>query len=312
MYGYFRPYDANLTHTERQLFNAYYCRICYCLRLVGGQLARFCTTYDGAVYALILSLQTKEEKPPILPCERLGKKNLARFQNDDVGLRLARLSLIAVGEKLRDDHIDDRDAKSVIASRLFAKALRDAKAAEPEIGQAFSEGTDRINALQDGGAPLFEVLGAYGDIAARSFSQFTPLTEKTEELIRSVAEWTFLADMVADYADDYKSGSYNGFKTEGLPTFPAYFNVHYHAFLRVAATANDRMLSALMAVRDDSTAWNTLFKIIIYAIDNVIPSAIEGEDIEFHYFSDLFKRIAENRRFDADIKRLRIEKNEKD
>lgn len=310
MYGYFRPYVSNLTHKERQLFNAYYCRICYCLRVEGGQLARFCTTYDGAIYAMILALQSKEKAPPVLACERIGTKNLKFFKDDDTGLRLARLSLISVGEKLRDDRIDNHDLKSAVVSSLFKDAIEKAKQKEPALAQSSFEGTERINALQDRGAPLDEVFGAYGDMAAASFSSFLDMTPEIEELVRSISEWNFLMDMICDYDEDYQNGTYNGFKTEGLPTFHAYFDRHYTEFLEIAGKANDRLLSALMAVRDDSRTWNTLFKIIMHAIDNVIPMAIEGKDVGFHYFSDLFERLHENRQFDRDIKRLRIEKHE--
>ena len=63
-----------------------------------------------------------------------------------------------------------------------------------------------------------------------------------------------------------------------------------------------------MAVRDDSAVWNTLFKIIVHAIDNVLPAAIGGEDVSFHYFPDLFERIRENGRLNSDIKRLGIKR----
>ena len=312
MYGYFRPYHSNLTHTERQLFNSYYCRICYCLRIVGGQLARFCTTYDGAVYALILALQSKEAAPPVLPCERLGKKNLKLFRDDEVGIKFANLSLISVGEKIRDDRIDKNDFKTKVTSAVFSRAIDKAKAAEPDLAKGSFEGTDRINALQDGGAPLESVFSAYGDMAAESFSHFLSMTKETEELVRSVSEWIFLVDMVCDYNEDYERGTYNGFKTEGLATFSEYFNIHYKEFLSIAGAVTDRMIAALMAVRDDSRVWNTLYKIIIYASDTVIPAAIRGEDVEFHYFSDIFERINENRSYNKDIKRLGIKRDEKD
>ena len=311
MFGYFRPYHAKLTHTERQLFNAYYCRVCYCLRIVGGQLARFCTTYDAAIYSLIMALQSHEEAPPVLACERIGSGNLRLFANDEVGLKIARLTLISVGEKFRDDQIDSGSLKTKLISLPFKKAIERAKKAEPVIAQGSFEGTERINELQNASSPLAEVFSAYGDMAAASFSQFLDMSPETEELIRSVSEWNFFMDMLCDYESDYKSGTYNGFKKEGLATFAAYFSVHYNEFLTVAKAVTDRLVTAILAVRDDSTIWNTLFKIIIHAVDNVLPDAIEGKDVSFHYFPDLFERIKENRSMDSDIKRLRIHRDEK-
>ena len=65
-----------------------------------------------------------------------------------------------------------------------------------------------------------------------------------------------------------------------------------------------------MAVRDNSAIWNTLYKIIVNAVNTVIPNAIEGKDIEFHYFKDLFERIKYNKKMKKDIKRLKVEQHE--
>ncbi len=279
--------------------------------MIGGQMARFCTTYDAAIYSLIMALQSHEKEPPVLPCERIGSKNLQLFSDDEVGIKLARLSLISVGEKFRDDRIDSGSLKTRIISAPLKGAIEKAKTAEPEIARGSYEGTERINELQNANAPLHEIFAAYGDMAAGSFSRFLDMTPETEELIRSVSEWNFFMDMLCDYDDDYKSGSYNGFKTEGLPTFKEYFDVHYQDFIAVANAVTDRLVTALLAVRDDSRIWNTLFKIVTHALDTVLPDAIEGRDVSFHYFPDLFERIRENARMNRDIKRLRINRDEK-
>ena len=311
MYGYFRPYEANLTHRERQLFNSYYCRVCYCLRIIGGQIARFCTTYDAAVYALILALQEKEKEPPVLPCERVGKRNLEKFVNDERGLKLARLSLISVGEKFRDDRLDENTLKHRLVSAPFTKVIDQARSDEPELAKSSALSIDRINELQDSGAALFDVFGAYGEMASTSFSQFIDMTSKTEELIRSISEYNFLVDMVVDYDEDYKNNSYNGLKKEGYPTFADYYNHCYLEFMEIANKVCDRLRMAILDVRDDSKIWSTLFKIIMHALDTVLPAAIVGEDVEFHYFKDLFARIDENMTMNRDIKRLGL-KHEKD
>lgn len=308
MFGYFRPYQAKLTQRERLHFNAYYCRTCYCLRIIGGQIARMCTTYDASVYALILALQGEEKAPPSLPCERLGTKNLKQFQDDEMGLKMARLSLISVGEKIRDDEVDNNSFKVKLIPLPLKKAIKKACEAEPALAKNAYEGTERINRLQKENAPLFEIFQAYGDMAVGSFRQFMELTPQTEELIRAVSEWVIFVDMVCDYGEDYENGTYNGFKTEGLPTFSDYFDQHYEAFSAVANKISDRFIQALWAVRRDCVTWNTLFKICIHALDTVLPAVIMGEDVSFHYFKDLFERIGKNKKMDRNIKRLGISK----
>ena len=309
MFGYFRPYEAKLTQRESVLFKSFYCRTCYCLRVIGGQLARFCTTYDAAVYSLILALQRGEEAPPLIPCERLGTTYKKYFQNDERGIKMARLTLISFGEKIRDDELDNNhNLKAKLMSLPIAKAIREACAAEPDIAKDSYNGTERINSLQDSGAPIFSVLGAYGDMAVRSFSHFEDLTPASEELIRSVSEWIFLMDMICDYDDDYKDGTYNGFKTEGLSTLSAYFDVHYKEFSRIVNAVSDRFVAALFAVKDDSVLWNTLFKICIHAMDTVPTNAVLGKDVSYHYFRDVTARMRENKKLTKDIKRLGITK----
>ena len=284
--------------------------MCYCLRIVGGQMARFCTTYDAAVYSLILALQDGEQAPPSLPCERLGTRNLELFREDERGLKFARLSLISFGEKFRDDRLDRGEFKARMVYMPFMKAINQAKAVEPELAESSYLGTERINELQNSNAPLHQIFEAYGDMAKASFSQFLDMTPETEELVRSISEYNFLVDMVVDYADDYKAGSYNGFKKEGLPTFKDYYDRYYSEFSEIANAVTERLSCAVLAVRNDSVVWNTLFKIVMHSLDTVLPSAILGEDVSFHYFKDLFARIDKNMTLNRDVKRLGL-KNEK-
>ena len=310
MFGYFRPYHSNLTNSEKRLFESYYCRICYCLRILGGQLARFFTTYDGAIYSMIVDLQTKASNPPHLPCERFGTKNLKHFEHDEIGLKVARLSLISFGEKIRDDEIDKNYFKAKLGSLLFSKTILKAAEAEPIIAMSSYLGTERINELQNANSDIMEIFSAYGDMAVLTISELSPLTEKSEELVRSVSEWIFLVDMICDYDEDYKHGTYNGFKTEGFATFSEYFDTHYVEFLEIVNKISDRLVNAIMAVRENSPLWNTLYKIIINAVNTVIPNRIMGKDIEFHYFSDLFERIRTNKKMKNDIKRLKVVQHE--
>lgn len=304
MFGYFRPYQANLTQAELQLFNGYYCRVCYCLRLLGGQAARFFTTFDVAVYSMLINLQKRDENPPYLRCQRLGKKNMNLFADDEIGLKLARLTFISFGEKFRDDMLDGNAKKTKLVASFFSRPIKEAVEKEPLLAQIAKEGTDEINRLQDGGFPLFEVLASYGDMTVKSFSQFLPLSAQTEEAVKALSEWIFFIDMICDYGEDYESGSYNGLKTDGCPKFTDYFNLHYREFLEIEKAVTDKLLNALEGVRDNSRLWNTLYKIILQAVDNVIPAVIEGKDVQYHYFKELRKSHKQLRQLQKDKKRL--------
>ncbi len=310
MFGYFRPYHANLTNSEKRLFESYYCRICYCLRNTGGQLARFFTTYDGAIYSMIVDLQTKASPPPHLACERFGKKNVKFFARDEVGMKMAHLSLISFGEKIRDDKIDEDGIKVKIASLLFSKTIEKAKKIEPLIAESSYLGNEKINTLQNSNESLSKIFAAYGDMACGSISHFITMTKETEELVRSISEWIFLVDMICDYDEDYKNNTFNGFKKEGYPTLSLYFDTFYQELLEVINKMSDRLVEAIMAVRDNSSVWNTLYKIIMHAVNTVIPNILIGKDVKFHYFIDLFERIKYNKQVKKDIKRLKVKNYE--
>lgn len=308
MYGYFRPYQSSLTQGELNLFNAYYCRICYCLRLYSGQASRFFTTYDAAIYAMIINLENREPHPPVLPCQRLRTGNMKLFEHDNTGMVFARISLISFGAKVRDDLLDGNNARAKACMAIFGKAIKKAENDEPLLTRIGIEGTGEVNRLQNEGADIYSVLSAYSDMAIKSFSSVFSFNDKTAELLRAISEWIFFVDMICDYAEDYKSDAYNALKTPGLATFKQYFNAEYAAFMKIEKKITGRLVDAVMSVRDDSMLWNTLFKIILNSVNTIIPDAIEGKDIKYNYFKEVRQRYSEIKKHKATIKRLGLGK----
>ena len=121
MYGYFRPKASGLSSEERHLFFGYYCRVCYCLRLKGGQTARFFTTHDMAVYSIILSMSMRAPRPPYRKCERYLMRTMKAYKDDALGMRLADMSCIVFGEKFRDDELDGSHAAAQAMHLLFGR-----------------------------------------------------------------------------------------------------------------------------------------------------------------------------------------------
>ena len=291
MFGYFRPYQSNLTQTESQLFNSHYCRLCYCLRILGGQIARFLVTFDAAVFSIILNFGKGEDDPPFLQCKPFGKKHLKLFYDDEEGLKLARLTLISFGGKFEDDLLDGKSLKAKILRALFKKSVFKAREAEPDIAVISSKGTDKINRMQDENKPLGEIFAVYGDMAAEAFKKFKSLSPEQEELIRALAEWTFFVDVVCDYDEDFKNDEYNGLKDERYPTFKEFFDHNYVEFTALEKKMTDRLVNALNAYKDDSRRWNTVYRIVMHAVDTVIPSIVEGKDVKFHYAKETLRNI---------------------
>lgn len=296
MFGYFRPNNTHLMGDQIGLFNAYYCRLCYCLRIKGGQKARAFTTFDVALYSMIVNLFLKQDAPPVVKCEKIKKENMSLFSNDEIGLRLASLSFIAFGEKIRDDELDGNKIRAKILKFIYRKEIEAAKESEPEMAKIAYEGTELINKLQKENAPLEEVLKAYGDMSIASFCLLAPITDEYKKLISSIAEWTFFVDMLADYDDDVKEKAPNSLHDPSCKTLKEYFNKNWHYLYQKNKEISDKIYESLLAIKDDSIEWITLYKIVINALDTVVQNILEGKDIKFHYFKELFKNIKVNKK----------------
>lgn len=281
-----------MTHEERVVFNSYYCRMCYCLRMTGGQYARFLTTFDMTLYSMIYNLSAKESPPPVLPCQKVGKSHLKYFENDETGIRLARLTFIALGEKIADDMRDEKSLKVKFANSLFGKSIARAIAAEPEIARIAHEGCQEVNDLQDGGADAFAVFDAYGRSVVNIFSLFGGASEAALAALRDLARWTFFVDMLCDYDEDYANAkAYNAFKTEGCPTLDDYFDGHYNTVLEYNRRISGELTNSLLAIADDSLEYRGIYKMISHGQSTVVKALLSGKDIRYKYFREQAKRI---------------------
>lgn len=289
MYGYFRPRSSRLTGEEYKLFNAYYCRVCYNLRILGGQPARFFTTYDMAMYSLVLSLTYKQERPKFHLCERFATRVMHEYDNDTLGRRLANMTIIVFGEKIRDDEIDGNKLRAGSMNMLFRKTVVNACAAEPEMARIAREGTDRINRMQEAREDVFEILDVYGRMLADMFQCIAPMEEKYQKVFRSIAKWCFYIDMLYDYNKDYKENAYNGFRTEGCKTIRACFDANYLTFIKSNQRVTEELREAIHEVNDGSMEWRILNKIIDHALGSTTLLLLSTRKEKFDMYWEFFK-----------------------
>ena len=289
MYGYFRPFESKLSVAERKLFHSYYCRLCYCLRYVGGQKSRCLTMFDVALYSIIYSIATGEPRPPFLSCEKIGKKNMLQFKDDTTGQMFAHLTLIAFGEKARDDQLDGNKMRAFFVNALFKKQFAKAKAQYPKLAELSFDGTEEINRLQDGGEELFTVLKAYGDSGREIFREMGIQDERFLDVYDAIMQWTFFIDMLCDYEDDYKEKAYNAFHDPACPTLQKLFDKHYAFILESNLKISKDIVNSLNAINDDSMEWKIVYRVMEYSLNTVAFNLLEGKDVKFHYFKELRK-----------------------
>lgn len=283
MYGYFRPGNSRLSKQEKQLFRSYYCRVCYCLQLLWGQSARFLTTYDIAIYSMILNIATGGETPPPVKCRVIGRKYRKQYIDDQIGMRLARLSLIVFGEKIRDDLADGEVLKGKSMALLYGKPIENACKAEPELAEIARKSLERLDEQQKDNASAEEVLETYGQMMEDLFSTFGIKEEKYLRLFRCLAKWTFYMDMLADYDEDYRTGNYNGYRMEGCSTIQECFDRNYLYFIRENRKINDEISDAMKQIDNHSKEWHVLNKMIGHATRTMALRLLVGDDIKFRF-----------------------------
>lgn len=286
MYGYFNLKDVCLTNGERRVFSSYYCRLCYCLWNKGGQVARYLTTYDATVYNLILTIAGFDEQPEYLNCERIKTNNKKHFKDDEMGNLIADLGIIAFAIKVRDNIEDGDKFKAFIGNFFFGRLFKRTVEQYKDLYDREYADIRELDELQKRNASVEEVLECYGKSMENAFVYFFDLEQKHRTLIRLLARWTLLVDMLDDYEDDYKTGANNSFKSPGCKTIGELMEQRYYEIVPFIRAECDRLSAAVQDVACGKPEWYVLDKIVSHALATVIPGILKGEDVRYHYFRD--------------------------
>lgn len=289
MFGYFRPNDADLTPNQFRTFRAYYCRLCYGLRSMGGQRARYLTTFDAAVYYMIYTLASGAPAPSSLGCQKIKKSNMRIVEKDELTMKFVRMTFVAFGEKMRDDKLDGDNFRAGLTNLLFGKAIKASRKAEPELTRISYEGTEELNRLQESGAPTEQLLNFYGKLMSSSLQCCGKVGEKYAELYEAISAWTFYIDILCDYDEDFKKGHFNPLKRDDCATLAELFDREYTALLQLNERIGGRIVEALNAICDGSVVWFTVRNILIHALTTVVPNLLSGKNVKFKYFEELGK-----------------------
>ena len=291
MYGYFDLIGACLKNNERSVFNSYYCRLCYCLWNKGGQKARYLTTYDAAVYNLVMAVAGKDERPPCFDCERIKTNNKKHFKDDPIGYIIADLSILGFATKAKDNAAVGDRAKAFFANMFFHGLFKKTIAANGPVFEASCSTIDQMDKLQRENGPIDEVLALYGLTMENSFRYFFEAEDRYFHCINRVARWTFLLDMLEDYNEDRRLKRPNSFIKEDSETIAELFDKHYFELIPFLKKEIDDLKAALIAIKNDTTEWVVLNKLVRHSMATVIPRIINGEDVSFHYFSNTCTQI---------------------
>ncbi len=291
MYGYYDLIGACLKNNERSVFNSYYCRLCYCLWNKGGQKARYLTTYDAAVYNLVMAVAGKDERPPCFSCERIKTHHKKYFKDDPVGYMIADLSILGFVIKAKDNAADGDRAKAFFANLLFHKLFDKTIASNEALFEESYSTIRKMDELQQANAPIEEVLALYGLAMENSFRRLFDAEDRYFYCINRLARWTFLLDMIEDYDSDVKLNRPNSLKREDSTTLAVLFDKHYFDLIPFLQKEINDLKDALLAIKNETTEWVVLNKLVRHSMATLIPNVLNGKDISFHYFQNTYLQI---------------------
>lgn len=291
MYGYFDLIGSCLKNNERSVFNSYYCRLCYCLWNKGGQKARYLTTYDAAAYNLVMAIAGKDERPPCFCCERVKTHNKKYFKDDPIGYVIADLSVFGFAIKVKDNEADGEGTKAFFANLLFRRLFEETISANQALFDEVFSTVRKMDELQQANGPIEEVLALYGLSVEKGFRHFFDAEDRYFHCINRIARWTFLLDMIEDYDEDFKLRRPNSFRQEDSATIAELFDKHYFELIPFIQKEINDLKNALLAIKNDTTEWVVLNKLVRHSMATLIPGVINGKDISFHYFKNTYQQI---------------------
>lgn len=227
MFGYIRPYKAELKIKDFTQYRAIYCGLCKTLKRDYGEIPRLATNYDLTFMAVLLL--AFHETAPAMAMERcianpLRKHGIA--EGHEVLDFTAATAVLLAAQKMQDN-IDDKDnvLLNKTAKLWFKNSVNKAKLRYPDLGETIAAAMHEISALESETATSDSVAAItaperFGSMLADIFE--LGLGRQVEDELTLIAikltaadlgRWIYYVDAIEDYEDDLKKKAYNALQT---------------------------------------------------------------------------------------------------
>jgi hypothetical protein len=220
LFGYIRPFKAELKIREFEEYKSYYCTLCKTLDKEYGFLAKFFLNYDFTFLALLLiSLEDEKISLKTAKCTFNPLKKCKFCLNGEKTFQfVADISILFLHYKLIDNILDDHFIKKIFASMinssvsgLYKKAVKRQPYIDSIVKIAMDkqnevEKTDRIT-VKMAAHPSANLLGEVCAYQSNDDNQKRILYELGYHL----GKWVYLIDALDDYKKDLKGKTFNPF-----------------------------------------------------------------------------------------------------
>lgn len=214
MFGYIAINKAEMKFKDYDIYQAYYCGLCKCLRERCGIRGQLTLSYDMTFFILLLTgLYEPETKRESVRCIAHPFKKHTAYRNEFTEYAAA-VNLILAYYKNRDDWNDEGRRRSYIAARLLHSQMKNIrKKYSHKITKAAAE-LRQISLLEQKDEQNIDVMaGLFGNIMAELFAY---RQDEWEPSLRKIGfflgKFIYLMDAYEDVEDDIRSGNYNPFK----------------------------------------------------------------------------------------------------
>lgn len=220
MFGYVRPYKAELMVKEYAQYKAAYCQLCRALGEDYGPLARFALSYDCAFYALLalsVSGSRVEERRGRCVCNPLKACTYLPCQTGEYR-KAAALCVLLTYHKLRDDLQDQGFFQSLGLRLLLPIAARKAKKAAalyPFLAGAVERAMEGQREAEEQRAGVDRCAEPTAKLLEEVFMELAPQGDRQREALGQfgyfLGRWVYLMDAADDLREDLRTGGFNPF-----------------------------------------------------------------------------------------------------
>lgn len=215
MFGYVRPWTAELKVREYETYRALYCGLCRAMKKETGWLSSFSLSYDMVFLAMARMLYgDRTMKRVRRRCAAHPVKPHLEIADSEPLREAARLSAVLVAAKNRDDLSDERGMKRLRA-RLLSPLLSHAekRARARGLAKRIAEILRELSAIEKQNLPSVDAPAdasgrLLGEVFAFGIEGETPLYRLGELIGRVV----YKLDALDDYDEDVRCDRYNPYR----------------------------------------------------------------------------------------------------
>lgn len=199
--------------SEKERYQAFYCGVCRAIRQRYGQVSRATLSYDLAFLAIFLdALSEAPQEEGVARCPAHPMQPMPYLRSDRIDYA-ADLSVAFAYHKVLDDVADEGTIRAHAAEQALRNAYVKAVERVPEECAVIEACMRRIRVLEEASdAPPDACAQAFGECMARIFaSQAGMWAQESAVFGFHVGRLVYLMDAAIDLPSDRVSGSYNPF-----------------------------------------------------------------------------------------------------